>query len=325
MMAAAARIPVRFHRVAAAFDADVARVRLCESSGSEHSPPETFTDLSDLVKSFMESSDCKACEIMEEEEHTVHGEDDVVEDRSECFDSEKMESLQDLFSRGDDEKELIRREVEVAVASGVAGEETSSPEFKRKLMSRLREKGFDAGLCKSKWEKNGRLTAGDYEYIDVNLSSSGKRYIVEVSLASEFDIARPTIQYSSVLRVFPQIFIGRVEELKEVVKLMCGAIKGSMKTRDLHVAPWRRNVYMQAKWFGSYKRTTNAVSTRNNASSSSSSSTADSLFLQRSIGFEPRATIKAQNCRDDYAKKTRFRNIGHLTSVFNSDGLGLQL
>ncbi|MED6118610.1 hypothetical protein PIB30_004214 [Stylosanthes scabra] len=324
MAAAAARIPVRFHRVAAAFDADVARVRLCESSGSEHSPPETFTDLSDLVKSFMESSDSKACEMMEEEEHTVHGkegDDDVVEERSECFDSEKMETLRDLFSRGDDEKELIRREVEVAVARGIAGE-TSSPEFKRKLMSRLREKGFDAGLCKSKWEKNGRLTAGDYEYIDVN-SSSGKRYIVEVSLASEFEIARPTIQYSSLLRVFPQIFIGRVEELKEVVKLMCGAIKGSMKTRDLHVAPWRRNVYMQAKWFGSYKRTTNPVSTRN--ASSSSTSTADSLFLQRSIGFEPRASIKTQNCRDDYAKKTRFRNIGHLTSVFNSDGIGLQL
>ncbi|XLU52696.1 hypothetical protein S245_047344 [Arachis hypogaea] len=313
MATAPPRIPVRFHRVAAAFDAEVARVRLCESSGSEHSPPETSKDLFDLVNSFMESSD-KAREITEEEEQSVHREEGVVEERTECFDSEKRQILQDLFACGggddiDDERDLIRREVEAAVACGVVAE-TNFPEFKRKLMSHLREKGFDAGLCKSKWEKNGRLIAGGYEYIDVN--SLGKRYIVEVSLASEFEIARPTIQYSSLLQVFPLIFVGRVEELKQVVKLMCSAIKGSMKTRDLHVAPWRRNVYMEAKWFSSYKRTTNAVSTRNASSSSSSS---DSLFLERFIGFEPRPIIKAHNCRDYHADKTRLR-IGHLTSTF---------
>jgi uncharacterized protein (TIGR01615 family) len=107
------------------------------------------------------------------------------------------------------------------------------------------------GLCKTKWEKKGKLIAGDYEYIDVNFS--GKRYIVEVSLATEFEIARPTNQYSILLNIFPIIFVGKMEELKRIVRLMCYAIKGSMKKMDLHIPPWRRNLYMQTKWFSSYK------------------------------------------------------------------------
>lgn len=176
------------------------------------------------------------------------------------------------------------------------------------------------GLCKTKWEKRGNLTAGDYEYIDVNFK--GKRYIVEVSLAAEFEIARPTSQYSSLLDVFPLVFVGKVEEIKRVVRLMCTAIKGSMRRMHLlHIPPWRRNVYMQAKWFSSYKRTTNAVSTGN---ASLSFSADQSLFPKRSFGFEARP-VKAYNCRDDYVGvKTGFR-IGHLTAGLNSDSFGMQL
>ncbi|TKY72221.1 hypothetical protein E2542_SST00960 [Spatholobus suberectus] len=312
-----ARIPVRFQRVAAAFDADVARVRLCESSGSEHSP-ESLTDLSDLVKSFMEKNET------EQEKAEVGGADhceechdeEELEKSPECSDLEKREMLRSLLQGnggddGEDErdaKEKIRREVEVAC--GVVGKSS-----KRRLMSWLREKGFDAGLCKSKWEKNGRLSPGDYEYIDVNFK--GKRYIVEISLAGKFEIARPTNQYSSLLDVFPLIFVGKVEELKEVARLMCTAIKGSMKRMSLHIPPWRRNVYMQAKWFSAYKRTTNAVATK----SASSPLSSESLFPKRSIGFEVRP-VKAHNCREVYATNTGFR-ISHLTAVFNSDNLGV--
>ena len=140
-----ARIPVRFGRVAAAFDADMARVRLCESSGSEHSP-ESSTDLSDLVKSFME----RAGEG--EEEEVAHHEKDHEEvlENSECSDSEKIrEMLQGLFAGSEEgnedegeAREKIRGEVELA--RGLVGD-SSLPEFKRRLMSRLREKGFDAG------------------------------------------------------------------------------------------------------------------------------------------------------------------------------------
>ncbi|KAL2341355.1 hypothetical protein Fmac_009295 [Flemingia macrophylla] len=302
-----ARIPVRFQRVAAAFDADVARVTLCESSGSEHSQ-ESFTDLSYLVKSFMEKNEITG-EKEEDEEEVQCEEDHGEEEKSDLV---KREMLRSLFygNKGDDDdderdaKETIRREVEDA--SGFVGNDS-----KRRLMSRLREKGFDAGLCKSKWGKSGRLTGGDYEYIDVNLK--GRRYIVEICLASEFEIARPTNQYSSLLDVFPLIFVGKVEDLKEVAALMCTAIKGSMKRMNLHVPPWRKNVYIQAKWFGAYKRTTNTVATK---------STSESLLPNRSIGFEVLPAEKAHNCRDVCATHTGFR-IGHLTTAFNSDSLGV--
>ncbi|KHN18313.1 Inositol-3-phosphate synthase [Glycine soja] len=123
-----------------------------------------------------------------------------------------------------------------------------------------------------------------------SLLPMGKRYIVEVSLAGKFEIARPTDQYSSL---------------------------GSMKRMNLHIPPWRRNMYMQAKWLSAYKRTTNAVATKRASLSLSSN---ESLFPKRSMGFEVRP-VKAHNCKDVYAINTGFR-IGHWTVVLNSDNLG---
>ena len=117
------------------------------------------------------------------------------------------------------------------------------------------------GLCKSRWGKtNKRSIPGDYEYVDVNIA--GTRYVVEVFLAGEFEIARATKDYISLLEEFPPIFVGKQEELKQIVRIMSRAMKGSMKSVEMHVPPWRRNSYMQAKWFGSYKRTTSAAPPR---------------------------------------------------------------
>ncbi|CAK8564433.1 unnamed protein product [Lathyrus sativus] len=283
-------IPMRFERLAAAFESDeAARVRLCESSGSEHSA-EDSPDLSDLVKSFMEKNSVR-------EDSVVHDNDDGEFD---WYDSEKKEILQEIFGDDDDDynvKEKIRREVEVAIEL-VAGDK-SSPGFKRLVMSSLRERGFDAGLCKTRWERNKKFPSGDYEYIDVNFG--GNRYIVEISLMAEFEIARPINQYASLLDEFPFVFVGKVEELKKVVRLMCTAIKDSMKTIKMHTPPWRRNGYMQAKWFNPYKRTTNEVAA-----------------TRKSIGFE------AYNCRDNFGRKSAFK-VGNLTAAFNVDGIGMKL
>lgn len=171
---------------------------------------------------------------------------------------------------------------------------------------------FYIGLCKCKWEKNTRFPAGDYEYIDVNFA--GNRYIVEISLVTEFEIARSTDQYAALLDVFPLIFVGKMEELKQVVRLMCTAIKGSMKSMNMYIPPWRRIGYMQAKWFSSYKRITDEVAT-NRASSA--------FFTTRSIGFDARP-VKSYNCRDDYGTKPAFR-VCHLTTAFYVDSPGMQL
>ncbi|XP_052203576.1 uncharacterized protein LOC127808906 [Diospyros lotus] len=287
-----ARMPVRFKRVAEAFDeVALARARLHESRGGENSPSETAIDLSDLVKSFMER------------ESGVDGERDDVQERegnrsqfqSHCSDSELKQTLAGLLGlEGDDEvKKHIHAEIEDAFRDAIG--EGSSPEgFKRRLVSRLRERGFDAGLCKSKWERNGRIPSGSYEFIDVNVA--GTRYIIEVCLAGEFKIARPTHSYASALQVLPPIFVGKADELKRVVTLMCNAMKDSMKSMEMHVPPWRRLSYMQAKWFGSYKRTINEASPVKVSDS-------DAGFAgKRSVGFAPLPGVSC-HCRDDFASK----------------------
>ncbi|KAL5576324.1 hypothetical protein UlMin_018023 [Ulmus minor] len=301
-----ARIPVRFQRVAAAFD-EVARVRLCESSGSEHSP-ESFTDLSDLVNSFIERGDRGGGGLGDDEEVEID-EEFKKNDESDAYwsDSEKIDKLKSLFGGGDDDDDVKGKIfAEAELACDLAGD-ASSPGFKRRLMTHLREKGFDAGLCKSKWEKTKKFPAGDYEYIDINVE--GSRYIVEAFLVGEFDIARPTHQYTSLLEVFPTIFVGKVNELKQIVKLMCTAIRESLKCREMERPPWRRNAYMQAKWFGSYKRTTKAVNTPKPE---------EGIEAKRSVGFKfEKLPIMPCFCRqDDFSSKVGLR-IGYLTAAFN--------
>ncbi|KAM5588845.1 hypothetical protein ABKV19_007015 [Rosa sericea] len=314
------RIPVRFQRVAAAFD-EGSRVRLCESSGSEHSAAaESVADLSDLVKSFIERGNYRG--------DSTHSRDDGEEIERDSLemdeeleggywsDSETKNTLQQLLDKnggGDDVKENIVAEVEHAC--GVIGDRLDR-EFKRKLMAHLRHKGFDAGLCKSKWVKSSRFPAGDYEFVDVNVN--GTRYIIEPFFTGEFEIARPTSRYTSLHNVLPQIFVGEVEELKKIVRIMCTAIKKSMKRVDMPMPPWRRNGYMLAKWFGSYKRTTNAVS-----SSTKAFEFDESLSAKRSFGFEV-LPMKSYYCRDSFATNNGLR-IGNLTAAFQPKGIGMEL
>ncbi|CAI9756645.1 unnamed protein product [Fraxinus pennsylvanica] len=295
------KIPVRFKRVAAVFN-EGARIRTCdESSGSEHS-----ADLSDLVNSFIER---EIRERRESEEDIQEREDNEIELESNSHNSELKDSLKKLLGcETDDVKRRIHAEVEMAYKE--IGDYSSS-ELKRRLMSRLRDRGFNAGLCKSKWEKNGDCISGDYEYIDVNVG--GTRYIIEVLLAEEFRIARQTDFYTSLLHLFRPVFVGQVDELKQIVRLMCSAMKKSMKRVEIHVPPWRRFAYMQAKWLGSYKRTTNEIPVRNG------SNFGEALPDKRSVGFVPVPEISFC-CRENFARRDGAR-IGNLAAALKDSGV----
>ncbi|KAL3627407.1 hypothetical protein CASFOL_028770 [Castilleja foliolosa] len=300
-------IPVRFQRVAAAFD-EMAKVCSCESSGSEHS-----ADLSVLVNSFFEReiSDRK---IRANDEDVLDRDfsdaDEVNDGEIEVISPDQIESTESLkrfFDLGNDAvKRSIHAEVEAALGE-VSGEKDSLPEFKRQLMARLRSRGFDAGLCKSKWEKNGHNPSGNYEYIDVN-TGDNSRYMVEVNLAGEFTIARPTVSYTSLLENFPAIFVGKPEELKQVIRLMSKAIRKSMKSVKLNMPPWRRLAYMQAKWLGSYKRTINETPTRK---------ACESLSGSRFVGFAPAmGKTTSLYCRGDFvAQRGGGRIISNLAAA----------
>ncbi|MCL7035032.1 hypothetical protein MKW94_026757 [Papaver nudicaule] len=314
------RNPGRFKRVAEAFN-EGAKARICaESSGSEHSAIEQTSpdDLSDLVDSFLERG------YDEDEVDSKEGQntyEKVVKDKKKkgssddndfMDDSETKDMLRSLLLGYEDDSEVIRKiRDETELTSKDIGMSTSSAEngLKRQLMARLRQRGLDAGLCKSRWEKTGRYPAGTFEYVDVIVS--GNRYIVEVSLVGEFTIARPSNRYISLLEVFPQIFVGRPDKLKQVVRIMCRASKQSLKKNDMHIPPWRTNGYMQAKWLSMYKRTINSVADM---------VVSDSGTSKRSVGFDTiPAPVKFYYCRDELERRMDAgmgKKIGKLSQLF---------
>lgn len=172
-----------------------------------------------------------------------------------------------------------------------------------------------AGLCKSKWGKTAQLTPGNYEYVDVNVA--GNRYIVEVFMASEFEVARSTDRYASLLEVLPPIFVGKAETLKQIVRIMCRAIKKIMKRFEMSLPPWRRYAYMQAKWFSSsYKRTINDIADKKIGFNSH-----EKTEKQRALGFVP---MPVRNnscfCREAFVSKVGSR-VGNLAMVMNGNEL----
>ncbi|RZC92306.1 hypothetical protein C5167_026939 [Papaver somniferum] len=311
--------PGRFERVAEAFN-EGSKARMCaESSGSEHSAVnETSSDddLSDLVHLYLESADDD--EVADDQEQT-HEKIVEVEKKTGSINkdfegsktnSETKDMLKSLLSGSGEGFEVITKiRDETELAFNVIGMSSSENGFKRQLMARLRQKGFNAGLCKSRWEKTDRFPAGTFEYVDVIVS--GNRYIVEVYLAGEFTIARPTNHYTSILEAFPQIFVGKPDQLKQVVKIMCRASKQSLKKNDMHIPPWRSNGYMQAKWFSLYKRTINAVTEMVGT---------DSRSGKRSVGFDTTPTpMKVYYCREELERRRDVemgKKVGKLGQLF---------
>ncbi|KAE8037821.1 hypothetical protein FH972_010376 [Carpinus fangiana] len=226
------------------------------SSGSEHSPDDSPC-LAELVHGFLEN-DCQT---------DCHADD---------MDSKRVDSaavlpgeVEDILrsTAGDNAVDSYMNML-VGHVSQAAERFSCLPRsnrnvFRRNVMAYLREVGHNAAICKTRWESSGGLTAGNYEFIDVVQPEFSTwhptRYIVEFDFAAQFEIARPTEQYTKLLRSLPRVFVGRSEALKKVVKVMCNVAKRTLRSRDLSVPPWRKNRYMQNKWFGPYRRTTNLV------------------------------------------------------------------
>ncbi|XP_004493733.1 uncharacterized protein [Cicer arietinum] len=114
--------------------------------------------------------------------------------------------------------------------------------------------GYDASICKSRWEKSTFCLAGEYEYIDVIMGK--ERVIVDVDFRSEFEIARSTKAYKVILQTLPYVFVGKCDRLQRIVAIASEAAKQSMKKKGLHVPPWRKLEYVRSKWLSPYTRTT---------------------------------------------------------------------
>ncbi|XP_010247442.1 PREDICTED: uncharacterized protein LOC104590465 [Nelumbo nucifera] len=225
------------------------------SSGSEHEGDDSPC-LSDLVYGFLEdNAEVRQQEDRSDSDHDFSGSErtDVIEDLENAM----------MVDGGDSFRLLLVSTVSKAVEM-FSCLRPNKAAFRRQVMVYLRDSGYNAGICKTKWDSSGGVTAGSYEFIDVvrsegSASQQQQRYFVDVDFAGEFEIARPTAHYEKLLELLPRVYVGRSEQMRRIVRLMCDAAKRSLKSKGLHLPPWRKNRYMQAKWFGPYKRTVNQV------------------------------------------------------------------
>ncbi|CAA3025836.1 Hypothetical predicted protein [Olea europaea subsp. europaea] len=130
----------------------------------------------------------------------------------------------------------------------------------KEVCRRLQNAGFDSAICKSKWRSSPDIPSGEHTFLDVRDKSSSKkgeiRVIIELNFRAEFEMARANEEYSKLIRKLPEIFVGKIERLLALLKILCSAGKKCMKEKKMHMAPWRKHRYMEAKWLRICERLT---------------------------------------------------------------------
>ncbi|XP_050916235.1 uncharacterized protein LOC127131353 [Lathyrus oleraceus] len=246
----------RNKRVSGFFDEE-ARARLI---ASDHCNLNSLSDdnesisLSALVHGFLE-------------EHTNSNDDSVANefemDRVDSDnDSSMMKRLNAVQSNNEDHYRITLLEhVSEAIEFFAFLKERNISNFRQSVAAFLRERGHDAEVCVTTWNAyDGAITAGSYEFIDVvQTGFITRRYFVDLEFRAQFEIARPTRQFSEVLSSVPGVFVGGETELRRTVTILCDAAKRCFMTRELSIPPWRKTRFMKNKWFAPSRRTVNPV------------------------------------------------------------------
>ncbi|KAF3337391.1 hypothetical protein FCM35_KLT17978 [Carex littledalei] len=218
------------------------------SSGSEH---EAATCLSRLVQAFLEidneESNARDCSREESD-----GGDESGSCRTDC--AALIRDLLDPAAEIDPFRIRLTSVVRNATEAekGLRWEKPGL--FRRAVMGRLCNLGYDAGICKSRWETTGGLTGGSHEYLDVVFNQN--RYIVEPEFSTGIEVARATEEYRRIVKAVPDVVVAKADLIGQAVRLVAEAARRSLRESGMHVPPWRKNRYMLAKWLGPYKRST---------------------------------------------------------------------
>lgn len=221
----------------------------------------------------------------------------------EGIESTLVRELSETLHRDNIRERILHEEVTKAVVAAKDGEGASSLSTDQ-VMRHLRQAGYKAGICKCRWDHSGEHPGGEYEYVDVDFEGStavknSERIIVDIDFKAQFEIARPTAEYDTLVRILPTIFVGRVNRLLWIVNFMTGAVKSSLKERGMHLPPWRKPEYMISKWFSTYERTIGDTlpnfvrGTRvSNVNSPPRKGTNRTANLQKSAEFSQRGNLK---------------------------------
>ncbi|KAA8515249.1 hypothetical protein F0562_018521 [Nyssa sinensis] len=135
----------------------------------------------------------------------------------------------------------------------------------RETCHRLQNASFNSAICTSKWKSSPNIPSGEHTFLDVVDKLSSKkgeevRVIIELNFRAEFEMARASFEYKQLISKLPEVFVGKIERLHALIKILCSAAKKCMKENKMHMGPWRKYRYMQSKWQSPCERTTSMPS-----------------------------------------------------------------
>ncbi|CAN4084072.1 unnamed protein product [Withania somnifera] len=253
------------------------RILTCHKRESEYSGDHAI-NISDTVFSFLdeEGHQGSSVESVSDDVHYVEDENvekennDNVEDNQ--FWETKLQLLQSVLCRTTTLESQIRsitkQTVKEASEKGSCNcswkmvnnnTNISCPNcLMKEVCTRLQMAGFNSAICKSKWRSSPDIPSGEHTFIDVIDNSSPKkgevRVIIELNFRGEFELAKASEEYNRLIKCLPEVFVGKIERLLSLIKILCNAAKKCMKDKKIHMAPWRKQKYMQAKWLKTSER-----------------------------------------------------------------------
>ncbi|GMH12097.1 hypothetical protein Nepgr_013938 [Nepenthes gracilis] len=124
--------------------------------------------------------------------------------------------------------------------------------LRKEIFDYLCRRGFSCYVRESKWKGSNRIPAGEHTFLEVvekqRLDDGEVRVIIELNFKAEFEMARASTEYDRLINWLPEVYVGKPERLRDLIKILCGAAKKCMEENKMHMAPWRKHKYMQAKW-----------------------------------------------------------------------------
>ncbi|TYK07019.1 uncharacterized protein E5676_scaffold13G003350 [Cucumis melo var. makuwa] len=238
-------------------------VRTSDEDSDLMSGTASFSDVFFRYLEDGETSSGNFCNSDDEEEENSF---DVKE--SKAFWNSQGELLQTTLRRTSSIESRIRRATaeilrEISIESTIC-ECGTSPSgscrncWQREICNRLRITGLNCAVCKSKWRSSSDIPSGEHSYLEVLDNSNSRRgevrVVIELNFRAEFEMARANEEYNKLIRRLPEVFVGKSERLWSLIKILCTAAKRCTKEKKMHLAPWRKQKYIQSKWLGRRER-----------------------------------------------------------------------
>ncbi|KAK3229901.1 hypothetical protein Dsin_001782 [Dipteronia sinensis] len=78
--------------------------------------------------------------------------------------------------------------------------------------------------------------------------------LIELEFRDQFKIAKSCKEYTNLVAQLPEIYVGKLDFLNAIVRILCNAAKKSMKEKKIFMGPWRKKSFMEMKWSSSLER-----------------------------------------------------------------------